>query len=137
MIMMLSKIGDFAGHNFIEIFLWAKITVLELYIRIIFPKCLLKSLDSDTMFYFEVALMALLPVLIFSTSYLFWLIYSRVKEQNKDLERTFSRAVSTASLLIFIYYPFIIESLLTSVSCQDSQEENWDLESTDPNKKIN
>jgi hypothetical protein len=41
MIMMLSKIGDFTGHNFIEIFLWAKITVLELYIRIIVPKCLL------------------------------------------------------------------------------------------------
>jgi hypothetical protein len=76
--------------------------------------------------------MAVLPGLIYLVSYLFWLIYSRAKEQNQNLERTFSRAVSTASLMMFIYYPFIIESLLTSVSCQDSQEENWDPESTEP-----
>ena len=141
MIMMLSKIGDFASSSFNEIFLWAKITVLELYIRIIFPKCILQSIDSETMFYVEVALMALLPVIIFMATFLFWYIFSRTKEQKKnepqDLHRTFSRAASTTSLLFFIYYPFIIESLLTSVSCQDSQEENWDQNSTKPDKIIN
>ena len=120
MIMMLSKIGDFTAHSFIEIFLWAKITVLELFIRIIFPECLLQSLDSEILFYVEVAFMAVFPVLLFGASYLFWLVYSRVKKENQDLEKRFNRAVSNASLLMFIYYPFIIESLLTSVSCQDS-----------------
>jgi hypothetical protein len=140
MIMMLSKIGDFASSNFIEIFLWAKITVLELYVRIIFPKCILQSIDSETMFYVEVALMALLPLLIFMATFLFWYIYSRVKEQKKnethDIHKTFSRAASTASLLLFIYYPFIIESLMTSVSCKESQEENWDPNSTEPSQKL-
>lgn len=120
MIMMLSKIGDFTAHSFIEIFLWAKITLLELYIRIFFPECLLQSLDSEILFYVEVAFMAVFPVLFFGASYLFWLVYSRVKKENQDLEKRFNRAVSNASLLMFIYYPFIIESLLTSVSCQDS-----------------
>jgi len=67
--------------------------------------------------------MAVLPVLLFGVSYLFWLVYTKTEKEEqeekekkeKNEKKTFRRAVSTASLLMFIYYPFIIEYLLSSV----------------------
>jgi len=51
MIMMLSKIGEFSTTGFIEIYLWAKVYLLEVFLAILLPKCLLKSLDGEIGFY--------------------------------------------------------------------------------------
>jgi len=51
MIMMLSKIGDFGDSRVEEIFLSIKLIILELFLRIICPECLLKSIDRETIFY--------------------------------------------------------------------------------------
>jgi len=51
MIMMLSKIGEFSTTSFTEIFLRAKVLLLEVFLDIILPKCFLQSLDGETRFY--------------------------------------------------------------------------------------
>lgn len=119
MIMMLSKIGDFGDSNIVEIFLAVKLIILELFLRIICPECLLNSIDQDTIFYIQVSLMTLLPLIIFLGSFLLWNIYYRVRKPSETRE-TVNSAKWTASMILFIYYPFILESLLTSVSCQFS-----------------
>jgi len=119
MIMMLSKIGDFGDSNVVEIFLSIKLIILELFLRIICPECLLNSIDQDTIFYIQVSLMTLLPLIIFLGSFLLWNIYYRVRKPSETRE-TVNSAKWTASMILFIYYPFILESLLTSVSCQFS-----------------
>ena len=71
--------------------------------------------DTETVYYYKLIIMAILPLIIWSISFIVWLFISFVKENNDYLKR---ELITTMIVLFFLVHPNIVKVIFGSMACE-------------------
>ena len=80
--------------------------------------------------------MSFLPIILFVVNITFWYILSKVRGQSISRIRILNRSAASITIFMYIYYPFIIETLFASVNCFSSQAFNKDPDSHEQSQDV-
>ena len=117
---ILTVIGeiDFKWPSLIQQILKQQKFVTDSPVRVFSITCLTNDFRPDhsyRMNYIQIVTFALLPVLVYTISSIFWAIYGRCK-RIQTLDRG-DRAIATSTVIIFLFYPTIVFTLAKSMNC--------------------